>query len=159
MNVANALEAEFSLAEQERIEKRPTSSPTAYALYLLARDSYLTARFGEPPESFHQSLDRAIELDSEFAFAYALKAISYARSMTRSPRRTEESQFAEREEFALRDAEQALKWCVVEPMRGGRVNGVVGHPTNKAVFYAGDTGGGVWKTPDGSNNWINISDV
>ena len=56
------------------------------------------------------------------------------------------------------DVEQALKWRHVGPMRGGRVNGVVGHPTNKTVFYAGYTGGGVWKTPDGGNNWINISD-
>ena len=52
----------------------------------------------------------------------------------------------------------ALKWRFVGPMIGGRVNAVVGHPTNKAVFYAGYTGGGVWMTPDAGSNWINISD-
>jgi len=57
-----------------------------------------------------------------------------------------------------RDVAQAMTWRFVGPMRGGRVSSVVGHPSNKAVFYAGYTGGGVWKTPDGGNNWINISD-
>ena len=57
-----------------------------------------------------------------------------------------------------RDAAQALKWRFVGPMRAGRVNAVVGHPTNKTVFYAGYTGGGVWKTVDGGSNWINLSD-
>lgn len=52
----------------------------------------------------------------------------------------------------------ALQWRFVGPMRGGRVNGVVGHPTEKTVFYAGYTGGGVWKTEDGGSNWFNISD-
>ena len=51
-----------------------------------------------------------------------------------------------------------LKWRFVGPMSGGRVNAVVGHPTNKNVFYAGYTGGGVWKTEDAGNNWINLSD-
>ena len=36
MNIANALEAEFSLEEQQNIEKIPTTSPEAYALYLKA---------------------------------------------------------------------------------------------------------------------------
>ena len=36
MNIANALEAEFSLAEQESIEKRPTESLDAYQQYLRA---------------------------------------------------------------------------------------------------------------------------
>ncbi len=36
MNVANALQAEFSLEEQQRIEEIPTDSPEAYALYLRA---------------------------------------------------------------------------------------------------------------------------
>ena len=52
----------------------------------------------------------------------------------------------------------ALKWRFVRPMGGGRVNAVVGHPTNKNVFYGGYTGGGVWMTPDVGNNWHNLSD-
>ena len=57
-----------------------------------------------------------------------------------------------------RDVEQAMTWRFVGPMRAGRVNGVVGHPTDKTVFYAAYTGGGVWKTMDAGNNWINLSD-
>jgi hypothetical protein len=52
----------------------------------------------------------------------------------------------------------ALQWRFVGPMRGGRVNAVVGHPANKNVFYAGYTGGGVWKTEDVGSNWVNLSD-
>jgi photosystem II stability/assembly factor-like uncharacterized protein len=53
---------------------------------------------------------------------------------------------------------RALQWRFVGPMRGGRVNAVVGHPANKNVFYAGYTGGGVWKTEDVGSNWVNLSD-
>ena len=34
MNIANALAAEFSPAEQARLEAAPTNSPEAYALFL-----------------------------------------------------------------------------------------------------------------------------
>ena len=37
MNVANALQAEFSITEQESIETPPTDSPEAYELYLKAK--------------------------------------------------------------------------------------------------------------------------
>lgn len=53
---------------------------------------------------------------------------------------------------------QTLAWRFVGPMIGGRVNAVIGHPTNKNKFYAGYTGGGVWMTPDAGSNWFNISD-
>ena len=69
MNVANALEAEFSLAEQASIEQIPTDSPAAYALYLKARTG---------ADSWRADLDQAIELDPEFALAYATKAYWYA---------------------------------------------------------------------------------
>jgi TolB-like protein/Flp pilus assembly protein TadD len=71
MNVANSLQAEFSISEQERIEEQPTDSPAAYALYLKALSSLWT-------ETAPEDLDRAIELDPEFAEAYALKAYHYA---------------------------------------------------------------------------------
>ena len=71
MNVANALEAEFSSAEQARIEERPTSSPAAYALYLQALDTWRTA----DQATLQSLLDRAIVLDPDFALAYALKAM------------------------------------------------------------------------------------
>ena len=46
----------------------------------------------------------------------------------------------------------------IGPFRGGRVSGVCGDYQNKQTYYMGATGGGVWKTIDGGNNWQNISD-
>ena len=44
------------------------------------------------------------------------------------------------------------------PFRGGRSGAVAGSYKRKNEFYFGATGGGVWKTTDGGNNWKNISD-
>ena len=71
MNIANALEAEFSLEEQSSIEKVPTDSPVAYALYLRGWNA-------PSVDSAVEYIDRAIELDPEFALAYAAKATIYA---------------------------------------------------------------------------------
>lgn len=51
-----------------------------------------------------------------------------------------------------------LKWRNIGPFRGGRSvtsTGVVGQPN---VYYMGSTGGGIWKTIDAGNTWLNISD-
>jgi len=74
MNVANAVGAEFSLEEQASIEKIPTDSPEAYALYLRALET--TERAAR-----QALLDRAIDIDPEFALAYATKAGWYAGSI------------------------------------------------------------------------------
>jgi photosystem II stability/assembly factor-like uncharacterized protein len=52
----------------------------------------------------------------------------------------------------------SLKWRNVGPFRGGRTNAVCGVPGNDLLYYAGYTGGGVWKTEDGGTSWKNISD-
>ena len=70
MNIANALQAEFSVAEIESIDKRPTESEEAYILYLQA--------LSVPRGAGQVFLDEAIELDPEFAVAYAMRAHSYA---------------------------------------------------------------------------------
>ena len=52
----------------------------------------------------------------------------------------------------------AVKWRSIGPFRGGRsvaVSGVVGDIT---TYYMGTTGGGVWKTNDMGNTWLNVSD-
>jgi photosystem II stability/assembly factor-like uncharacterized protein len=51
-----------------------------------------------------------------------------------------------------------LKYRLIGPFRGGRSGAVTGSYKNKNTFYFGATGGGVWKTTDGGNNWNNISD-
>ena len=101
MNVANALEAEFSLTEQESIEAVPTDSPAAYALYLRAVSlGFGTGEVGAAA----QYLDGAIDLDPNFALAYARKAWLYAGSLTGNA----PGQQAEYEQIAQENAERAL---------------------------------------------------
>ena len=52
----------------------------------------------------------------------------------------------------------AMQWRLIGPYRGGRsvaVSGVTGQPF---VYYAGYTGGGLWKSDDAGHVWRNISD-
>src|SRR5580765_3665587 len=51
-----------------------------------------------------------------------------------------------------------MKYRLIGPFRGGRSGAVTGSYKNKNTFYFGSTGGGVWKTTDGGNDWNNISD-
>lgn len=51
-----------------------------------------------------------------------------------------------------------LKWRNIGPYRGGRANAISGVKGNDRIYYAGYTGGGVWKTLDAGMNWFNISD-
>jgi photosystem II stability/assembly factor-like uncharacterized protein len=51
-----------------------------------------------------------------------------------------------------------LKYRMIGPYRGGRSAAVAGSYQHRNTFYFGATGGGVWKTTDGGNNWKNISD-
>src|SRR4051812_45180678 len=56
------------------------------------------------------------------------------------------------------DPLKALQYRLIGPFRGGRVGAVTGVPSQPNVYYYGSTGGGVWKSTDGGNNWENISD-
>jgi photosystem II stability/assembly factor-like uncharacterized protein len=51
-----------------------------------------------------------------------------------------------------------LKWRNIGPFRGGRSLAVAGHADQPLTYYFGATGGGVWKTIDGGNDWSPISD-
>lgn len=53
---------------------------------------------------------------------------------------------------------ETLKWRNIGPFRGGRSNAVSGVVGNDKLYYAGYTGGGVWKTEDAGHTWRNISD-
>ena len=101
MNVANAVGAEFSLEEQASIEAIPTGSVAAYALYLSA-----LSRGGSVNgiRLAIQDLGAAIELDADFAVAYALRAWVYATGLVYS----QEVPVAEYERSAIASAEQAL---------------------------------------------------
>ena len=109
MNVANALEIEFSLAEQESIEAVATDSPEAYSLYLRA----LSLGFAfSSIEIVDQYLDNATRLDPNFALAYQRKALYYANALAGNvPERQEEFERTTRE-----NAERALQ---LDPTLGG----------------------------------------
>lgn len=51
-----------------------------------------------------------------------------------------------------------LSYRNVGPHRGGRVTAVAGVPGEPFLFYMGNTGGGVWKTDDAGESWVNITD-
>ncbi len=51
-----------------------------------------------------------------------------------------------------------MQWREIGPFRAGRSVAVAGHKDQPYTFYFGATGGGIWKTEDGGNTWINISD-
>lgn len=51
-----------------------------------------------------------------------------------------------------------FRYRLIGPFRGGRVGAVAGVPSQPNVYYFGATGGGVWKTTDGGENWQNVSD-
>ena len=72
VSVANALEAEFSDEERQQIEQPPTDSSAAYALFLQAI-TLNVAGTGRVAEA-HELLDRAIAIDPEFSWPYAVKA-------------------------------------------------------------------------------------
>jgi len=79
MNVANALEAEFSLEEQASIEQAITSSTEAYELYLRANSFIPNPIFVSPDELTRARalLDQAIELDPNFATAFVRRSGLY----------------------------------------------------------------------------------
>ena len=52
-----------------------------------------------------------------------------------------------------------LDFRMVGPTRGGRVTAVEGHPAHPNTFYMGAAGGGgVWKTTNNGQTWINLTD-
>ncbi|MDT7688724.1 MAG: hypothetical protein QOE46_1483 [Acidobacteriota bacterium] len=51
-----------------------------------------------------------------------------------------------------------LRWRLLGPFRGGRVNGVSGVRAEPETFYFGSVGGGVWKTSNSGRTWTPIFD-
>ena len=52
----------------------------------------------------------------------------------------------------------ALRWRLIGPFRGGRVNGVTGAPGQPNTFYFGSVGGGVWKSTNSGRTWLPVFD-
>ncbi|MGQ0648237.1 MAG: WD40/YVTN/BNR-like repeat-containing protein [Gemmatimonadaceae bacterium] len=55
-------------------------------------------------------------------------------------------------------AHRAITWRNVGPWRGGRSVAVAGVATQPLTYFAGFTGGGLWRTDDAGISWRNISD-
>lgn len=62
--------------------------------------------------------------------------------------------FAQVDFNAIKD----LKYRLIGPFRGGRVDTVTGVTSQPNVYYFGATGGGIWKTTDGGVDWQPIAD-
>jgi photosystem II stability/assembly factor-like uncharacterized protein len=52
----------------------------------------------------------------------------------------------------------SLRWRMIGPFRGGRVNAVTGVQGQPTVFYFGSVGGGVWKTTNSGRTWMPVFD-
>jgi tetratricopeptide (TPR) repeat protein len=107
MNIANALEAEFSLEEQASIEKVPTDSAEAYESFLRA------AQAGIGPSGVQLRLaylDQAIDADPEFALALAYRSFFRSQSLTQDIGTQENyaTRRAQLEILALDDIDRAL---------------------------------------------------
>ena len=75
--IADALQAQISPQERQSIQAKMTESPEAYAYYLQAVERIGDLTPADDVAENHALLDRAIELDPNFARAYALKAHLY----------------------------------------------------------------------------------
>jgi photosystem II stability/assembly factor-like uncharacterized protein len=54
---------------------------------------------------------------------------------------------------------EALKFRFLGPAAGNRIAAIVGVPGDPAVYYAGASSGGVWKTTDAGLNWTPVFDA
>ena len=75
--IADALNVRLTAREQERIERRPTDNVEAYDYYLRGRVYAARGLVREDAEMAVQMYERAVQLDTDFALAYA--ALSSAR--------------------------------------------------------------------------------
>lgn len=51
-----------------------------------------------------------------------------------------------------------MSWRNIGPNRGGRSLSAIGSPGRPNEYYFGATGGGLWKTVDGGQNWFPVTD-
>jgi TolB-like protein len=118
MNVANALAAEFSVEEQQRIERQATASTSAYDRVLRVNN---LVGVGNQAPRMHELLDQAIELDPDFARAYGLKAALQAQELINT---TEGSarRWAELEPLVREYADRAL---ALDPEQPAALNALV----------------------------------
>jgi TolB-like protein/tRNA A-37 threonylcarbamoyl transferase component Bud32/lipoprotein NlpI len=101
--IAGALAAEISPAQKKRMEKKPTENLEAYNLYLKGR-FFWNKRTGEDIFKAIEYFEQAIEVDSDYALAYAGISDSYIVLPDYTSIHPKES-FSKAEEMALRALE------------------------------------------------------
>jgi TolB-like protein len=101
MQVANALRVEFFDDERERIERAPTKSREAYELYLEATALDPVAAY----RPIIALMDRALELDAEFAEAWSRKSVAHSTGFVGIPEE-------ERRALMLADAIEAAQRAI-----------------------------------------------
>jgi photosystem II stability/assembly factor-like uncharacterized protein len=57
---------------------------------------------------------------------------------------------------AFNTSVKALEWRNIGPFNGGRGSSVVGHPTDRQVFWFGHSSGGLWRTDDAGAYWVPV---
>jgi adenylate cyclase len=121
--IATELEAKFSGAEQQSLEKPPTQSPVAYAVYLqamaLVRAEGVDEIVGAPQlhATLQSRLDQAIALDPEFALPYAYRARMHVSALRFDigSAQADATRVSELENLALADLDKALS---IDPKLG-----------------------------------------
>jgi len=101
--IAGALAAEISPAQKERMEKKPTENLEAYNLYLKGR-FFWNKRTGEDILKAIEYFEQAIEIDPDYALAYAGISDSYTVIPDYTSIYPKET-FSKAEEMALRALE------------------------------------------------------
>ena len=78
--IVEALKLKLLPEEEKAIEKRGTTNSDAYNLYLMARQSWITGDFGDRrrEEKVIRICRRAVELDPDYAQAWALMGLAQA---------------------------------------------------------------------------------
>ncbi|MCP9493514.1 MAG: tetratricopeptide repeat protein [Pyrinomonadaceae bacterium MAG19_C2-C3] len=80
LRVSDALRLELSGEERQLVARRPTQNAEAYRLFLQARFLMFNSSTSESLERSGEYLERAIELDPNFALAHVALATTYGQS-------------------------------------------------------------------------------
>ncbi len=56
------------------------------------------------------------------------------------------------------DLYSGLRWRLIGPFRGGRVNAVSGVPGQPNTFFYGSVGGGLWRSTNAGRTWLPVFD-